>query len=87
MLGDAEFKEIGEELQNAYVSGIRKELNIPEDSRYLSSSFSVEYFQKLVGVIKEENITVVSASQRGDTVHLSCFISAQGIENVKTKKK
>lgn len=83
MLGEADLKDIGDDMQNAYVSGLREQLNIPEDSKYISTSFKVEYFRKLVEIVKEENLSVISASQRGDVIHLSAFISAEGIKNTK----
>ncbi len=83
MLGEVEFKDIGEDMHNAYVDSLRTALNVADDYRYISSSFSVEYFRKLVEIIGEENIVIATANQKDDIVRISAFISPEGIENTK----
>lgn len=83
MLGEAEFKDMADDMHDMWVTQLRENMNIPEDHQYVSTRFGVERFRKVVKIIGEENIIIATAKQIDDTVHMSAFISPEGIERTK----
>lgn len=82
-------EEFFNEFHQIYVDGLREQLKIPDDWEYRRINTTMENYSKLLDIVQEENISIVSGHTKAlkdkDTIIVSAslFVSPAGIQNVK----
>ena len=80
---------------NVWENGLRDQLKIPTDYRYISERLNFDDYEKFVNVIGEDNLIFVSGGETKHTnekeelfhmMRFSMFVSPTGIENVLKNK-
>jgi hypothetical protein len=71
------------EIGKIYEDGLRKEMNIPEDWRYLSTSTSKSAFQNLTEVIGDAKVEYVVIADHGNgNMRFTAFFSPEAVQKV-----
>lgn len=71
-----------------YIDGLREQLKLPADWEYRRINTTLENYEKLLGIVREENIQIVSGHTKTSKdkvtfVSASLFVSPAGIQNAK----
>lgn len=75
--------EMLEQVGKIYEDGLREQMNVPADWRYISTSTSKDAFEKLQSIIGESPVTYVALSKMNkDTIRFTAFFSPESVQKV-----
>ena len=80
---DKQTIEMLKQVGKIYEDGLREQMNVPSDWRYISTSTSKDAFEKLQNIVGESPVTYVSfGNMSNGTMRFTAFFSPESVQKV-----